>query len=439
MGKTELLREFCKDKRHLFFVSTLSSDGHQLAGFSQQIWAYTHSQVPEGFTFPSWEAAFRGLTELPGRPVVVMDEFTYLISGNKAIPSILQKVWDEGLKNSRVFLILCGSYVGMMEREILAYRAPLYGRRTASRYLLPVDLPTAARFFPAYSAERQMEIWSVLGGMPYYLQIFEDSAGVLANIRRHILDTQGRLYNEPRLVLMEELREPRNYFSILRAIAEGRTRLNEIALASGVGNGSKTARYLSILQEMRLVSRRVPATETQPAKSKKGIYEFTDPFLRFWFRYVQPNIGSLELGLADAVLAERVRPTFAAFAGQAFEQAARDYVARLARANALPFVPDRIGSWWDRQAEIDVMAVGEDEQAILLGECKWSPRPLGTNTLKELQSKAGKLPAIDLNSRVSYALFSKSGFTPELRKLARQQGVLLVTPADLTIKSPQLD
>ena len=439
VGKTELLREFCKEKRHLFFVSTLSSDGHQLAGFSQQIWAYTHSQVPEGFTFPSWEAAFRGLTELPGRPVVVMDEFTYLISGNKAIPSILQKVWDEGLKDSRVFLILCGSYVGMMEREILAYRAPLYGRRTASRYLLPVDLPTAAQFFPAYSAERQIEIWSVLGGMPYYLQIFEDSAGVLANIRRHILDTQGRLYNEPRLVLMEELREPRNYFSILRAIAEGRTRLNEIALASGVGNGSKTAQYLSILQEMRLVSRRVPATETQPAKSKKGIYEFTDPFLRFWFRYVQPNVGSLELGLADAVLAERVRPTFAAFAGRAFEQAARDYVARLARANALPFVPDRIGSWWDRQAEIDVMAVGEDEQAILLGECKWSPRPLGTNILKELQAKAGKLPAIDLNSRVSYALFSKSGFTPELRKLARQQGVLLVTPAELTIKSPQLD
>jgi len=85
------------------------------------------------------------------------------------------------------------------------------------------------------------------------------------------------------------------------------------------------------------------------------------------------------------------------------------------------------------------MAVGEDEQAILLGECKWSPRPLGTNILKELQSKAGKLPAIDLNSRVPYALFSKSGFTPELRKLAKQQGVLLVTPADLTIKSPQLD
>jgi AAA+ ATPase superfamily predicted ATPase len=362
-----------------------------------------------------------------------MDEFTYLISGNKSIPSILQKVWDEGLKDSRVFLILCGSYIGMMEREVLAYRAPLYGRRTASRYLQPVNLPTAAEFFPSYSPVHQIEAWSVLGGMPYYLQVFSDSVSLYTNIRRHILDNQGRLYNEPRLVLMEELREPRNYFSILRAIAQGRTRLNEIAQASGVGNASKTAQYLSILQEMRLVSRRVPATERQPEKSKKGIYEFTDPFLRFWFRYVQPYMGSLELGLADAVLAERVRPTFAAFAGRAFEEAARDYVARLARANVLPLVPDRIGGWWDRQAEIDVMAIGEDEQAILLGECKWSPRPLGTNVLNDLQSKARELPTIDHHARVSYALFSKSGFTPELRKLARQQRVLLVTPADLTI------
>ena len=435
VGKTELLREFCKDKPHLFFVSTLSSDSHQLASFSQQIWAYTHSQVSEGFTFPSWEAAFRGLIELPGRPVVVQDEFTYLISGNKAIPSILQKVWDEGLKNSRVFLILCGSYVGMMEREVLAYRAPLYGRRTASRYLQPVDLPSAAEFFPSYSPVQQIEAWSVLGGMPYYLQVFSDSVGLYTNIRRHILDNQGRLYNEPRLVLMEELREPRNYFAIMRAIAQGRTRLNEIAQASGVGNGSKTARYLSILQELRLVSRRVPATERQPEKSKKGIYEFTDPFLRFWFRYVHPNIGSLELGLAEAVLAERVRPTFAAFAGRAFEEAARDYVARLARGKALRFVPDRIGSWWDRQAEIDVMAVGENEKAILLGECKWSSRPLGIRTLQDLQSKARALPDVYQRMHVSYALFSKRGFTNELRKLARQQGVLLVTPDDLTVRS----
>ena len=123
------------------------------------------ANAPEGFTFPSWEAAFRALADLPGRPIVVLDKFTYLISGNKAIP-LLQKVWDELLHTTQVFLILCGSYVGMMKREILGYQAPLYGRRTGS-YLLPaLNLPAAAAFFPAYTAIQQIEAWAILGGMP---------------------------------------------------------------------------------------------------------------------------------------------------------------------------------------------------------------------------------------------------------------------------------
>ena len=217
VGKTELLRHFCADKPHIFFIATLSSDLDQLASFSQDIWRLTHIDAPEGFTLPSWEAAFRVLADLPGRPIVVLDEFTYLISGNKAIPSLLQKTWDEILRNTQVFLILCGSYVGMMEREILGYQAPLYGRRTGS-YLLPaLELPAAAAFFPAYTPTQQIETWAVVGGMPYYLTAFSDQADIFANIRAHILDSQGTLRREPQLLLMEELREPRNYFSVLRA------------------------------------------------------------------------------------------------------------------------------------------------------------------------------------------------------------------------------
>ena len=334
VGKTELLRHFCEDKPHIFFIATLSSDFDQLASFSQEIWRFTHENVPEGFTFPSWEAAFRALADLPGRPIVVLDEFTYLISGNKAIPSLLQKVWDELLRTTQVFLILCGSYVGMMEREILGYQAPLYGRRTGS-YLLPaLDLPAAAAFFPAYSPIQQIEAWAVLGGMPYYLTVFSDQADIFANIRTHVLDSQGTLRREPQLLLMEELREPRNYFSILRAIAQGSTRLNEISQAARVGDASTTARYLDILQDMRVVSRSVPATESRPEKSKRGLYRIVDGFLRFWFRYVHQNQGSLDLGLADAVLAQRLRPTFDQFVSYAFEEAARAHVARLSAPRA---------------------------------------------------------------------------------------------------------
>ena len=431
VGKTELLRHFCADKPHLFFIATLSADFDQLAAFSQDIWRFTHADVPDGFTFPSWEAAFRALADLPGRPIVVLDELTYLISGNRAIPSILQKVWDELLRATQVFLVLCGSYIGMMEREILGYQAPLYGRRTGS-YLLPaLDLPAAAAFFPTYTPSQQVEAWAVLGGMPYYLTAFSDQADILTNIRIHILDSQGTLRREPQLLLMEELREPRNYFSILRAIAQGATRLNEISQAARVGDASTTGRYLDILQDLRVVSRRVPATERRPEKSKRGLYQITDAFLRFWFRYVHPNQGSLDLGLADAVLAQRIRPTFDQFVGHAFEEAARAHVAHLARAGELPFLPERIGAWWDRTGEVDVVAVSETDHALLLGECKWSLNPVGTDILDDLQHKTRLVDPAGAWPHVTYALFAKAGFTPALISRAAAENVRLVEPSAL--------
>jgi len=431
VGKTELLRQFCSDKPHAFFIATLSSDRDQLAAFSQDIWRLTHVDAPEGFTFPGWESAFRALADLPGRPIVVLDEFTYLISGNKAIPSLLQKTWDEILRNTQVFLILCGSYVGMMEREILGYQAPLYGRRTGS-YLLPaLELPAAAAFFRAYTPVQQIEAWAVVGGMPYYLTAFSDQVDIFANIRSQVLDAQGTLRREPQLLLMEELREPRNYFSVLRAIAQGATRLNEISLAARIGDVTTTARYLDILQDLRVVSRRVPATESRPDKSKRGLYQITDAFLRFWFRYVHPNQGSLDLDLADAVLAQRVRPTFDQFVSGAFEDAARAYVAQLARANQLDFLPERVGSWWDRPAEVDVVAVSDGDGALLLGECKWSVNPVGIDILDDLQQKRSLVDPGGRWPNVSYALFAKAGFTPALLARAAAEGVRLVGPEAL--------
>jgi len=430
VGKTELLRAFCVDKPHIFFIATLSSDTEQLATFSQQIYGFSHSEVPAGFTFPSWDAAFQALADFPmqQRPIIILDEFTYLISGNKAIPSILQKVWDEKLKNTRLMLVLCGSYIGMMETEVLGYQAPLYGRRTASTLLRPLDLPSSSLFFPHYSHEEQFLAWAILGGMPYYLRTFSDNQNIFSNIRQHILDAQtGALFNEPRLLLMEELREPRNYFSILRAIAQGRTRLNEITQASGVSEVTAVARYLDILQQMRLITRRVPATENQPEKSKKGIYQIDDHFLRFWFRYIQPNQSGLDLGLADAILKQRILPDLDHFVSTAFEEAAIAFTARLAQTGGLTFLPERIGGWWDRDAEIDVLAINQTEKAALVGECKWSVNLVGTNILDDLKQKSQVLIKDYGIQKVQFALFARIGFTPALEKKARAEGIKLYT------------
>jgi AAA+ ATPase superfamily predicted ATPase len=435
VGKTELLRAFCEDKPHLFFIATLSADGEQLSTFSQQIWSFTHPESMPGFSFPSWEEAFRALANLPGRPIIVMDEFTYLISGNKAIPSILQKIWDERLKNCQVMLVLCGSYIGMMETEVLGYQAPLYGRRTHSTLLNPLDLSSAALFFPKYSAAQKFLSWAVLGGMPYYLRTFTDQQDIFANIRQHILDAQSaELFNEPRLLLMEELREPRNYFSILRAIAQGNTRLNEIAQVSGVGAVNTISRYLDLLQQMHIITRRVPATEFQPEKSKRGSYQIDDHFLRFWFRYVHPNQSSLDLGLTDAILDQRVRPDLEHFAAAAFEEASREHLAWLARQGKIPFLPERIGGWWEQNVEIDVLAISRTEKQALVAECKWSIHPLGVNILDDLKQKAQSLLVTGQILQMHYALFSRSGFTPALEIRSKDEGVSLYTVDEIVEK-----
>lgn len=325
-------------------------------------------------------------------------------------------------------LVLCGSYIGMIEKEVLGYQAPLYGRRTASIFLQPMNLPSSALFFRSYSAEDKFITWAVVGGMPYYLRIFQDRQSIFENIRQHILDANtGTLFNEPRLLLMEELREPRNYFSILRAIAQGRTRLNEITQSAGIGTSNTVARYLDLLQEMHLITRRVPATEAQPVKSKKGIYQIDDHFLRFWFRYVHPNQNGLDLGLADAILEQRIKPDMDHFVASAFEEAAVNFTERLAKSGELTFLPERIGGWWNRSVEIDVLAVNLKEKKALIGECKWTNRLVGSNILDEVQHKAQELMTWHDIQEMHFALFSRRGFTPELEERAKSEGVMLFT------------
>jgi hypothetical protein len=319
----------------------------------------------------------------------------------------------------------------MIETEVMGYKAPLYGRRTGSTLLCPLELPTVSMFFPGYTPIQQLEAWAVLGGMPYYLLTFSDQLDIFTNIRQQILDPQGLLYAEPRLLLLEELREPRNYFSILRAIAQGSTRLNEISLKAGVGESSTTSRYLDILQQMRLVYRSVPATESQPEKSKKGVYHIADFFLKFWFRYVHPYQNSLDLGIIDSILEQRVRPTFEQFVSYAFEEAARAYITRLARGGNLAFLPDRIGSWWDQNSEIDVLAVSDRERALLVGECKWSVNPVGIDILEGLKRKTQLISSIQSWDNITYYLFSRSGFTPAVRQRVEQEGIHLVAVSEI--------
>jgi AAA+ ATPase superfamily predicted ATPase len=293
-----------------------------------------------------------------------------------------------------------------------------------------LDLAAAAQFTPAYDAIQALETWAILGGIPYYLESFDDRQSVLDNKQSHILHPRSLLYDEPRLLLMEELREPRNYFSILQAIAHGRTRRNEIAQAAHLPLSS-VGKYLDVLRSLGIVEREVPVTETRPEKSRKGIYGIKDPFLRFWFRFVHPFRDRLELGYLDAVLAEEVHPKLDQFVAQAFEQAAHWFISRQAQQGMLPMTPSRIGRWWSPQGEIDLVALDDRHNKLLVGECKWTKRPVGINVLEELKRKVPLLPGGPWE-RIVYALFAKHGFTASLQALAAdEEDISLFTATDL--------
>lgn len=429
VGKTELLAHFCEGKRAIFFVSDLGSEVSLRTALSRAVNAVLFGPGQLEAVYSSWEALFQavGQAAKSERLVLVLDEFPYIVSAYPPVASILQRVWDQTLKGSQLMLILCGSYIGMMEETVLGYQAPLYGRRTAQYLLEPLLFRDARLFYQSYALEDQVRTYAVFGGTPAYLQTIDAQIPLAQNVLDGILTRGSFLYDEVHFVLQQELREPKNYFAILQAIAAGRTKLNEIKQATGIAGPSV---YLDTLQQLQLVERIVPITETQPQKSRRGLYRLKDHYLRFWFRYVHPNRSQLERGAANLVLERQVIPELDHFSSLAFEEICAQALWQKGLAGELPFVPERIGRWWSANEEIDLIAMNKG-QAMLV-ECKWSSQPVGTNILADLEHKA-KLVQPELGDRqINYALCARSGFTPQLREsITNRSNVLLFGLSDL--------
>jgi AAA+ ATPase superfamily predicted ATPase len=432
-GKTTLLARFVQDKRHLFWVADRFPALTLLGDFSRAIYRLEHPDAPPspGFTYPDWEMAFRSLGQLAQehRVAVVLDEFPYAVEAEPALPSLLQRLWDHELKQTQLFLVLCGSHIGMMERELMAYRAPLYGRRSGQLLIRPMEFSALCQFFPHWNPVQQVTAYAILGCIPSYWEQFEPTHTIEANIRERILRPNNLLYLEPLFLVYEELREPRNYLGILRAIAQGHRQMRDIAAASGMPR-SNLPRYLGILRDLHLVERQVPVTERHPEQSRRGLYCLGDNYLNFYFRFVAPYRQDLEQGYLDRAW-QAIDQQLNAFVGAtAFEHLCRQWVNRRGRQGHLPFAPERVGSYWGRRTQVDVVGLNWSQQTALLGEARWTSRPLGVQVLDELQAKSSAvLPAPDWH--VHYALFSRSGFTAQLTARAGSENVWLVGLADI--------
>lgn len=419
VGKTELVKQFIKNKPHIYFLSESTNETEQLKRFSFSIGQFFKEPLLLTRGFATWEESFKYIREKNRRFVLVIDEFPYLIQSNPAITSLFQKAWDEYWSKSNIFLILLGSSIAMMETEVLGYKSPLYGRRTGQWRIDPMAFESVSRFRKGKGFEDRLLHFAVAGGIPAYWLQFSKEEDFWENLKAHVLRKGQMLFDEVEFILREELREPRYYFALLQAIAQGKRKLSEIVNATGISQPVAN-KYLGVLADLKIVEREIPVTEEKPLKSKKGLYRIIDEFFQFWFRFVFPRRAELEMGRIDGVL-KNIRSEMPQYLSSVYEKIAIEAIKR----HGKPYLFTSVGRWWEKNEEIDIVGINKDLNTILFGEVKWSEKIVGVDIYDALKNKAKKVKWGSENRKELYCLFSKKGFTDAMIRKAKEERVIL--------------
>lgn len=434
IGKTTLLSKFVKHKRALFFTAQEAADTLNLAEFSKAI--YSAFSLPSSLgPFQSWVEAFAFLADKTKEEqfVLVFDEFPYAANANRALCSILQTQIDHFLRKSKLFLILCGSQVSFMETEVLGYKSPLFGRRTAQIELHGLDYYDAGLLLKGFSNIDKLRLYSCIGGTPHYLMQVDQDKSVEDNLTRLYFDISGYLYNEPMMLLRQELREPAIYNSIIAVIAGGATRLNEIASKLHTVSNRLT-RYIDTLLSLRLIKKICPFNEN-PAKSRKTQYVLDDNCYLFWYRFVFANLAEIENGNGATaaqygVYGERLSD----YIGKPpFEEICRQFLRRLNTKGGTPFDGVNFGTWWgndnklQQQTDVDVVMANKYEGSVLLGECNWRNEINEQQEIAKLMQKGELFP--DFQQRY-YAFFSKVDYSTSAKQIKAQHNNLALYTVD---------
>lgn len=432
IGKTRLLNYWAEklSGRYLYWGATQTSRVNQLRRFSQALWEFMNPEAkaePE-FSYVSWDAAFveAGRLAREERLVLILDEFTYVMQADPEVPSILQHAWDHHLKESNLFLVLSGSLVGIIQRAVLDYQAPLYGRATARLKVQPMPFSALVDMLPNYEADRRVAVYAITGGIPAYIEQFDDRLNILQNLQERIVSPTNVMLTDAPFLLHEQLDEPRNYMSVIETIAAGYHSLSDVARMSGISR-SNIGKYLSVLNELGYVERQVPATVRRPSQSRQGRYVIIDPYLRFYFRFLAPNLSSIERGRTRqtiSLLSDHL-PDF--IGTHTFEELCREWIDARAEVDNFPFLPERVGSFWSKEAQVDVLAINWRTKDILLGECKWQKQTVGRQVIQTLFDKTEKVLPQNAEWSVHYAFFSRHGFTEPAQELAQSKQTLLVS------------
>ncbi|MBP0986851.1 MAG: ATP-binding protein [Oscillospiraceae bacterium] len=428
VGKTAIIKEFCKDKPAIFFSALNATAQENLESLSSAIFEYLHPDLAgnDAPVYPSFDAALQEITRLAEsqRLIFVIDEYPYLAKANKSFSSRLQHIIDHTWQNSKLFLILCGSSMSFMEKQVLGYESPLYGRRTAQFKLEALHYREIKAFHPNLSPEQLSLIYGITGGIPHYINKLGVRSDIDAALLENFFEPSAYLFEEPENLLKQELREPAMYNSIIAAIAGGASHINEITTKVGIESG-KCMKYLTVLLELGILQKETPLTEKP---GRKTIYTIKDQFFRFWYRFVPRNMTAISSGRIANVYDRAVKAHLHGHMGLAFEEMCKEYL--LYYADNLPIELSDIGQWWGsdkethKEVQIDIVGCQTDSKEYLIGSCKYRNEKIGTDELELLRHYAA---VFGKGSKYHYYIFSLGGFTAPLLECGKRGEVTLIT------------
>ncbi len=428
VGKTRLIQEFMTGKEGVYYLAADEKDTLQIREIQEMLASYLGDDIMASLKFEGWKEFFRYLERVwpaDKKLVLAIDEVTYIIKNNRSFLSYLQQFWDRFLSGTKTTLILSGSLVNMVLTDILGGGSPLYGRRTLDIHLRPFRFGEAVGFMEGMNVEEQIRIYSILGGVPKYLLEGDRFPELLKN---KFFGRNGFFYREGMFLLSEEFRNPSTYSIALRAIAEGKASLKEIADFAGM-DGKRMSAYLDMLLDLDLIRREIPIT-AQGKRLRRGVYSISDNFLAFWYRFVHPNRSLIEMDLGEDVF-KKEENSINSFIGKRFEEICRDVL----REAGWP----KVGRWWGshlvdgekKQEEIDIVALNEGKKEILFGEVKWKNRAIGCEVLNDLKRKASLVAWNSENRTERYLLVSKAGFTKKCVERMEAENIIYMVPENL--------
>ena len=430
VGKTTLINEFCKDKPTIFFSALNTTEIENLESLSKSIMNYERPDMDAFPEFKTYDAALDELTALSmhERIVFVIDEYPYLAKAKPSISAMLQHIIDHKWNNSKMFLILCGSSMSFMENQVLGQESPLYGRRTGQFKIAPLDYKESAVFHPDLSTEDNALIYGITGGVPHYINKLGVRESVDEALLDNFFDRSSYLYEEPANLLKQELREPAIYNAIITAIAQGASRINDIALKTGQEN-SVVSKYLGTLIDLGIVKKETPVTEKI---GKKTIYELADNFFRFWYRFVPANMSAIDSGRIQKSYANTIKKNLPDYMGLTFEHMCRDYL--LYYEKDIPIELNQVGQWWGtdnknkKQVQIDIIGTPVEGDEYIIGSCKYRNEKIGLDELELIREYA---QVFGKGKKYYYYIFSKGGFTEGLIQAQNRGEVRLIGVDDL--------